>query len=213
MTLRAVLADDQASVRSELRTLLELDGRVEIVGEAADGLQLLDLLRRVTCDALLLDLTMPGKGGLEVLDDLARRGQRLPVVILSVHDDAAHVDRALSLGASGYVLKSARLDEIVGAIEAAVSGGAYVQPSLARPMLERHLILAGAKADARLGLSPRQLELLRALAIGLTNKEAAHLLGIGEETVKGYLKELYARLGVTTRSAAVAWGLRRGLIS
>ena len=210
--LRLVLADDQVEVRRELRALLEASANVTVVGEAGDGLQLLALLDRIHCDAVLLDLTMPRMSGLEVLRAMALRPDHPPIVALSIHDDAAHVDRALSLGASGYLLKSARPREIMDAIEAAVSGGAYVQPSLAQPMLRRHWVLSTNNPAPVAGVSPRQRELLRALAIGLGNKAIAHRLGIGEETVKGYLKDLYPRIGVSNRSAAVAWALRHRLI-
>lgn len=212
MRLRLLVADDQASVVAELRPLIEASGRVKVVGEANDGIELLALMDRVRCDVILLDLSMPRMSGLEVLRALASRPQRPPVVAFSIHDDAAHVDRALSLGASGYVLKQARPEEIVGAVEAAAAGGAYVQPSLAQQLLRRHLVLTDQTRQLGTSISPRQRELLRALAIGLGNKAIAHRLGIREETVKGYLKELYPRIGVSSRTAAVAWAMRHGLI-
>lgn len=212
MRLRLVVADDQASVVAELRPLIEASGRVKVVGEANDGIELLALMDRLRCDVVLLDLSMPRMSGLEVLRALASRPHRPPVVAFSIHDDAAHVDRALSLGASGYVLKQARPEEIVGAVEAAAAGGAYVQPSLAQQLLRRHLVLTDQTGQLGTSISPRQRELLRALAIGLGNKAIAHRLGIREETVKGYLKELYPRIGVSSRTAAVAWAMRHGLI-
>lgn len=212
MKLQVLLADDQATVRGELRPLLEATGRVNVIAEAGDGIELLSLMDRVRADAILLDLSMPRMDGLEVLRALSRRANHAPVVVFSVHDDAAHVDRALSLGASGYVLKSARPDEIIGAIEAAIAGGAYLQPSLAQPLLRRHLVIADHTNASATRVSPRQRELLRALTIGLGNKAIAHRLGIGEETVKGYLKELYPRIGVSSRAAAVAWAMRHGVV-
>jgi DNA-binding NarL/FixJ family response regulator len=245
--LRLVLAEDQVAVRAELRQLLEESQRITVVGEASDGLELLRLLDEVECDAVLLDLAMPRMSGLTFLEELraSPRGHP-PVIVLSMHDDAGHVDRALELGASGYVLKSARPSEIVTAVEAAIAGGAYIQPTLARPLIRRHLgtpakapgaasSLARTPRDMAAGspervparvpqatpartprigaaVSPRQLELLRALSLGLGNKEIAHRLGITDETVKGYLKDLYARIGVSGRAAAVAWAIRARLI-
>jgi len=212
MIMRLILVDDQAEIRSELRHLLESSGRVTVVAEAGDGLELLRVLERKRCDVILLDLTMPRMSGFEVLRALATRETHPPIVTLSIHDSAAHVDRALSLGASGYVLKSARPEEIIAAAEAAMAGGAYIQPSLARPLLKRHLVLTHQTGPASTQVSPRQHELLRALALGLGNKVIAHRLGIAEETVKGYLKELYPRIGASGRTAAVAWALRNNLI-
>ena len=121
--------------------------------------------------------------------------------------------RALGLGASGYILKSAPRDEIIRALTAAAGGGAYVQPSLAKPLLARYVVTDGpVSSDPPAQLTPRQLQLLRALAGGRSNKELAHDLGISEATVKGYLKELYARVGVRSRAGAVGYGMRQGLI-
>ncbi len=209
--LRVVLADDQLQLRAELKALLEAYG-IRVVGEAGNGRQLIDLLEGVSCDVVLLDLTMPISDGLQALATLARRPRTPPIVVLSVHDDAAHVDRALSLGASGYVLKSARTADLVAALQAAVAGGAYIQPSLARPMIDRHLALTGDPRRGSVVLSRRQEEMLRALAIGLRNKEIAHHLGLREETVKGYLSDLYAKIGSKGRASAVAWAMRHGII-
>lgn len=211
--LRVIVADDHEAVREGLRWMLRADDAVEVVGEAGDGRSLLGLLDAVACDAVLLDLAMPGMSGLDVLAALHAAGRSLPIVVLTMHDDASHVDRALALGASGYVLKSAPRDEIIRALRAAASGGAYVQPSLAKPLLARHMVAeASGVGEDPIQLTPRQLQLLRALAAGSANKELAHELGISEATVKGYLKELYARLGVTSRAGAVGYGLRHGLI-
>lgn len=211
--LRVIVADDHEAVREGLRWMLRADDQVEVVGEAADGQALLRLLDAMACDTVLLDLSMPGMSGLDVLAALHAAGRNLPVVVLTMHDDARHVDRALALGASGYVLKSAPRDEIIRALQAAASGGAYVQPSLAKPLLARHVVAdTPDTGEEPIQLTPRQLQLLRALAGGGANKELAHELGISEATVKGYLKELYARLGVTSRAGAVGYGLRHGLI-
>lgn len=211
--LRVIVTDDHEAVRAGLRWMLRSDDAVDVVAEASDGRSLLELLERVECDAVLLDLAMPGMGGLDVLDALGTAGRVVPVVVLTMHDDAGHVDRALALGASGYILKSAPRDEIVRALVAATSGGAYVQPSLAKPLLARYVTAgSGQEEQGAIQLTPRQLQLLRALAAGRANKELAHDLGITEATVKGYLKDLYAKLGVTSRAGAVGYGMRHGLI-
>ncbi|MEK6720400.1 MAG: response regulator transcription factor [Chloroflexota bacterium] len=211
--LRVLVADDHEAVRQGLRWMLRGDSTVEIVGEAGNGQELLELLDRVECDVVLLDLTMPGTSGLDVLTALNDMGRTVPIVVLTMHDDAGHVDRALALGASGYLLKSAPRDDILRALTAAVSGGVYVQPELAKPLLARHVVAGSGDVDERpIQLTPRQLQLLRALAAGSANKELAHDLGISESTAKGYLKELYARLGVTSRAGAVGYGMRHGLI-
>jgi len=171
------------------------------------------MLDTVACDVVLLDLAAANKTGLKILDELADRSNRPPTVVISTYDDAGHVDRALALGAVGYVLNSAPADEVIVALTHAAAGGAYIQPVLAKSVLQRHMQLSGAQASARVDLSRRQLELLRALALGLSNKEIAHLLDLAQGTVNDYMKQLYARLGVASRAAAVGVGIRRGLIA
>ncbi len=211
--LRVLVADDHEAVREGLRWMLRADDAVEVVGEAGDGAELLHLLDTVECDAVLLDLSMPGMSGLDVLAALKTANRAIPIVVLTMHDDAAHVDRALGLGASGYILKSAPRDELIQALTAAAGGGVYVQPSLAKPLLARYVLAgSGTAEESPVQLTPRKLQLLRALAAGRSNKELAHDLGISEATIKGYLKELYAKLGVTSRAGAVGYGLRHGLI-
>jgi NarL family two-component system response regulator YdfI len=212
MAMRILVADDHVAVREGLRWMLHSDEAVEVVGEAANGEELMALLDRTPCDAVLLDLSMPIMSGLDVLATLRAMDRQIPVVVLTMHDDPAHVDRALALGASGYILKSAPRDEMLRALTAAVAGGAYVQPSLAKPLLARYVVTGGPIADEPKALTPRQLQLLRALAAGRSNKALAHELGISEATVKSYLKELYARLEVSSRASAVAYGIRHQLI-
>ena len=210
--MRIIIADDHEAVREGLRWMLNADDQLEVVGDASDGAALLRLLDRVACDAVLLDLGMPGTSGHDVLGELALRDEAPPVVVLTMHDDPANVDRALALGASGYLLKSAPRDEIIRALRSAVDGGAYIQPTLAKPLLARHVPPEVGDPEAPAHLPPRQLQILRRLAAGRSNKELAAELGISEATVKGYLKELYSRLGVDSRAAAVSYGMRHGLI-
>lgn len=211
--LRVIIVDDHEAVREGLRWMLREDA-VEILGEAADGEALLQMLETASPDAVLLDLSMPGMGGHEVLARLRAAGRTVPVVVLTMHDDDASVDRALGLGAAGYILKSAPRDEMLRALRAATSGGAYVQPSLAKPLIERHVALPVSETpgETAVQLTPRQVQLLRALAAGRSNKELAHELELSQATVKGYLKDLYRRLDVTSRAGAVAYGMRHGLI-
>lgn len=211
MASRVIIADDHEDLRSDLRDALEPYG-IRVVGEAGTGSQLLAMAANVACDVILLDLAMPELDGLGTLRQLRRMPARPPVVVLSVHDDVAHVDRALELGASGYVLKSARVDRVVEAIGVAIDGGMYIHPTVARALVDRHLRLSEGATRVPDGISPRQHELVRALARGMGNKEIAGELGIGEETVKSYLSDLYARIGVTGRAPAVAWAMRRKLV-
>jgi len=210
--VRVVLADADDRVRGGLRRALAADGRLEVVREVSDGAALLALLPAISCDAVLLGLDLPGRSGLQVLAQLSGKPNRPVIVVLSIHDDASNVDRALALGAQVYILKSAAAAEIIGAVLHAVAGGVYLQPIIARAVVQRHLLLAGSSQRSLGGLSPRQLELLRALAIGMTNKEIAHLLDLSQGTVNDYMTDLFTRLGVASRAGAVSTGMRRGHI-
>jgi DNA-binding NarL/FixJ family response regulator len=211
--ISVLLVDDDADLRGELRALLEATGRVTVTGEVSSAEELIAGLGTWRCDAILLDLSMPGIGGLGALNDLARRAAAPPIVVLTMHDDAARVDRALALGASGYVLKSARPSLLVAALEAAVADESVLDPAIAASLVRRHLRLTPHRGWSRTGaLSPRQVDVLRGMSIGLGNKEIAGRLGLSEETIKGYVRDLYARIGVRSRSAAVAWGARNGVI-
>lgn len=206
------LVDDDAALRGDLCRLLEATGRVRVVGEAGSAEELAAALGGLRCDVILLDLSMPGRGGMSALQDLGRHPGAPPAVVLTMHDDAAHVDRALALGAAGYVLKSAPPDRIVDALEAARRGGSVLDPAVAAPLVRRHLRLSTREPSRSSALAPRQRDVLRGIAFGLANKEIAGRLGLSEETVKGYVRDLYDRIGVRSRSAAVAWAARNGLI-
>ena len=210
--IRVIVADDHEAIREGLRWMLGADDRIDVVADASDGAALLRLVERMPCDVILLDLEMPGMDGHAALTELMHREHAPPVVVLTMHDEPVAVDRALALGASGFILKSAPRDEIVRALESAIAGGAYIQPELAKPLLARHVPREVGDPDTPAHLPPRQLQILRRLAAGRSNKELAVELGITEATVKGYLKELYTRLGVTSRTEAVSYGMRHGLI-
>jgi DNA-binding NarL/FixJ family response regulator len=208
---RVLIADGDAASRRDVRNRVSADRRFRLVGEAADDTDLARLVRASRCQLLVLDLAMPGRGGFEVLAELTGHTNRLAVVAVSSRDDGGDVDRALALGALGYVLKTAPASEIMIALRALATGGAYVQPSVARDLFRRHFTLSDG--SSRLDLSRRQLEVLRALQHGLSNKQIAGLLGLAQGTVNDYIKELYLRLGVASRAAAVSVGFRRGILA
>lgn len=206
--MRVVLADDHSIVREGLRWMLEEEPGIEISGEADSGTSLLQLLGEEPADVVLLDLRMPGMGGLEALERLRQVAPGTKVIILTMHDEPAYVRRAIELGASGYLLKSADRQELVRALELVHSGGAYVQGELAAPLVQE---AAGVEQEAT-SLSPRESQVLFLVAQGFENKQIATELGISEATVKTHLKSVFARLEVASRAEAVAVALRRGLI-
>ena len=189
--------------------MLENEAGIEIVGEAADGREFLELVAGTQVELALLDVRMPKMTGLEALAELSRRGIEVKVIMLSMHDEGAYVKRAVELGASGYLLKNAGRDELLRAIETVASGGVYVQGELAGPLVQS---VTGNPEDATVVLSPRERDVLGLAAAGMENKQMARELGIAEATVKTYLASAYERLGATGRAEAVARAIRLGLI-
>jgi DNA-binding NarL/FixJ family response regulator len=204
--MRVVLADDHRLVRSGIRWVLENEEGLEIVGEAGDGAALLELLGAIPTDVVLLDVRMPGLGGLDVLPLISERHPSVRVVILSMHDEPAFIRAAIERGAAGYLLKSAGTDELRAALNAVVAGKSYVQPELAEHVFAQ---LTGSAAEPP---SQRGLAVLRLVADGLSTMDIASELGVSEAAVKTSLQQTFDRLGVSSRAEAVALALRRGLI-
>jgi DNA-binding NarL/FixJ family response regulator len=204
--MRVVLADDHAVVRNGLRWMLGPIDDIEVVGEAADGRALALLLETVETDVVLLDIRMPGLGGLDVLPEIIRDHPRIRVVILSMHDEPAYITTAIERGAAGYLLKSAGLDEVIAALRAVTKGRSYVQADLVPHVMD------AVSGDAPPVLSDRERTILRLVADGASTRDIASDLGVSEATVKTDLSAVFDALGVSTRAEAVARALRSGLI-
>jgi DNA-binding NarL/FixJ family response regulator len=207
--MRIVIADDHWTVRDGLKWMLSDETDIDVVGEAANGVELLEILATTDADIVLLDVNMPEMGGLEALEVLRKESPSLGVIVLSMHDKVVYVKRAVELGANGYLLKSAGKDELVRAIGIVAGGGSYVQGELTGVILES---ATSSAADTRPRLSNREHQVLSRVAQGEENKQIASALGISEATVKTYLKSIFERLEVHSRAEAVAVGLRLGII-
>ena len=217
--IRVVLVDDQNLVRQGIRSLLALDQRVVVIGEAANGGEALDIIEQTTPDVVLLDLRMPRLDGIGTLTQLARRGSSPAVLVLTTFDDDEAVLGAMRAGARGYLLKDVTLEELVAAIETLAAGGRLVQPAVTAAMLDR---LAGeplpstqrlADAPTPQALTQREVEVLRLMAAGYANREIAEVLHLAEGTVKNHVSNVLFKLGVRDRTRAVLRGLELGLIA
>jgi DNA-binding NarL/FixJ family response regulator len=210
MSIRLLIADDHEVVRTGLKSILS-GTDVEIVAEAANGEQAIQLTEEHKPDVVLLDIRMPDNDGLVVLGRLKMQRQNLPVLIFSTYDNPTYVARAVALGASGYLLKGSTREEIVQAIRTVASG----ETAWSREDLRR---VTGALATPRLDadidvpLTQRESEVLRQLALGLTNKEIAQALHISYETVKEHVQHILRKLGVSDRTQAAVWAVRKGLV-
>lgn len=212
--IRVVLADDHAVLRAGLRLLLENQTGFEVVGEAASGLEALTLAEQLHPDLILLDLSMPGLNGLDALSTLRRLAPSARVLILTMHDDAQYLRRALKEGAAGYVLKKAADSDLLAAIHAVLRGEVYVHSSMTRVLLEDMLPTPQtAPEDVWAGLSEREQEVLKMVALGHTSAEIGDQLNLSPKTVETYRARGMEKLGLITRAALVRFALQRGLLS
>jgi DNA-binding NarL/FixJ family response regulator len=214
-TTRVLLADDHAVLRSGLRLLLDGQPNIEVIGEAANGSEALALALDTTPDVILLDLTMPQLGGLDVLPLLRQKLPECRILILTMHDDESYLRQALQKGASGYVLKKAADVELISAIQAVMRGDVYVHPSMTRALLDD--MVSGSQPpdtneDIWSALSEREQEVLQLVALGHTSKEIADQLALSVKTVDTYRSRGMEKLGLHSRAALVRFALKNNLL-
>ena len=214
MNTRILLADDHAVLRAGLRLLLENQPGLEVVGEASSSLEALDLAAKLNPNLILLDLSMPGLGGLDALPALRKSVPGARVLILTMHDDPQYLRQALKHGASGYVLKKAADQELLSAVRAVMRGEVYVHPSMTRVLLDDMLTDTSAVAgDSWETLSERDQMVLKLVVLGYTGAEIGEQLNLGIKTVDTYRMRGMEKLGLSNRAALVRFALKKGLIS
>lgn len=205
------LAEDHTVVREGLRKILEQQPDLRVVGEAHRGDDALEAIARLRPNVALLDFRLPGLSGVEVTTRVVAAWPEVKVVILSAYDDVDYVVAALQAGVAGYLLKTVRSEDLVAAVRAVHAGEAVLQPAVAQKLAQYWQRRGAGDADVR--LTPRELEVLRLLARGLPNKLIARRLGIRLHTVEGHLANLFAKLGVTSRTEAALYAVHHGLLS
>lgn len=212
--IRLLLVDDQSLFREALHTLLSLQPDFEIVAEAADGEQALAAVARHAPDIVLMDLRMPVMSGAEATRRLRQAGPLPRVIVLTTFDEDAEVIEALRAGASGYLLKASNADRLCGAIRAAYQGASVLEPGIAAKLTAGLATPTAPKSSVALvePLSQRELDVLRGLANGGSNKEIAARLGISEGTVKNHMTNVLGKLGVLDRTQAALRARELGLI-
>ena len=210
-TIKIMIADDHSMIREGLKSLLELEGDIQVVAEAEDGVDCLEKLKICTPDVLLLDINMPRKNGLEVLQTLKSSKSKVKVLVLTVHNEVEYLMKAVDIGVDGYILKDSESAELKKAIFSIVEGENYIQPSLI-PSLNSKMIEKNRDEGKIESLTKRELEVLKLLAVGMYNKEVAEKLNISERTVKNHVSNIFKKIEVTDRTQAAVFAIRNNLI-
>jgi DNA-binding NarL/FixJ family response regulator len=208
--IRVLIVDDHAVVRQGLRTFLELQDGIEVVGEAADGEEALAVAAETTPDVALVDLVMPRLDGIATIERLRTSSPATRVLVLTSFLDDDMIFPAVRAGAAGYLLKDAQPADLVAAIRTVSEGKAQLDPSVAARVLEE--LAADARTPAPELLTAREREVLALLARGLANKAIARELGVSEKTVKTHVSNILGKLGVHDRTQAALYAVRRGLV-
>ncbi len=207
--IKILLADDHPIVRDGLRGAFAEERDIEVVGEASDGREAVERAVSAGVDVVLMDLRMPGMDGVQAITALREREPGIRVLVLTTFDSESDVLPAIEAGATGYLLKDAPVDELLRAVRAAHRGEAVLSPSVARQLMGQ-VRKPGAAGTV---LSERELDVLRLVADGASNRDAAARLFISEASIKTHLQHVFDKLGVRDRAAAVAEAYRRGLLS
>ena len=212
--IRVLLVDDHAIVREGVKMILAKEPDFEVVGEAQDGRQALELVERMKPNVVVMDISMPEMGGIEATQQVKERYAGVNVIALTMHEDESYVFKLLRAGAAGYVLKRAAAQDLVQAVRAAAKGEAFLYPSVARKVVEDYLkrVEAGEERERYDGLTEREKEILTHIAEGLSNQQIAQKLYISIKTVQTHRAHILEKLGLHDRTELVRYAIRKGLI-
>jgi len=209
--LRIFLADDHAVVREGLKTLINGQPDMIVIGEAGDGETAWQQARECLPDIVIMDITMPGLNGVLATTRLKRACPQIKVLTLSVHDDTSYLRQLLTAGAAGYLLKHAAADDLIQAIRIVAAGGLYLDPALAGHVVARYVQVPGVTSALEgMELSEREIEVVQQIAHGYSNKEIATQLNLSVKTVETYRARAMEKLGIASRSALVRYALEHG---
>ena len=212
--IKILLCDDHAVVRMGLKMLLNNNKDIEVIGEASEGDEAIRLAQELKPNVVIMDLSMPhGKDGLTATTELKKLMPEIAILILTMHDDEEYLFRAIQVGASGCILKSAPQEELLGAIRSVSNGNAYLHPSATKRLMEEYIgSVKQGNSDTFNLLSDREKEVLTLIAKGFSNKEIAEKLFISVKTVETHKSNLMEKLQMKTRPELVAFALKKGLL-
>jgi len=211
MPIQILIADDHGVLRAGLRTLLNAEPNLEVVGEASDGDTVLRLANELRPDIVLLDISMPGPGGIEVTRQLKESLPELRVLILTAHEDESMLREAVQAGAAGYIIKRAVESELINAILSVSRGDLYVHPAMTRALLKETSLFPSMPEPSVESLTPREIEVLRLIAKGYTNGQIAKELSLSVRTVESHRANLMGKLELRSRVELVRYAMEHGL--
>jgi two-component system response regulator DegU len=206
--LKAMIVDDHLVVREGLKQLLEVDDEIQVIAEASNGLECLRQLDKLSPDLIFMDVRMPGISGIETTRLIHQKYPRIKIIVLTIYDDDQYVTEAIQAGANGYVLKKVQRDELIQIIRLVMGNQAFLDPSVTAKVFHR---LKGGKntpeRDEKVSLTHRELEILKGMVAGHTDRKIGDFLHVSEHTVRSHIKSLYRKLRVSSKSQAVAKAL------
>ncbi len=209
-SVSVLLVEDHGVVREGTRELLEQEEGIEVIGEAASAEEALDLIRLRVPDVMIVDIQLPGMNGIELVQAVAGTAPRVRCLMLSAYDDYVYASEALDAGACGYLLKTVSVGELIGAVHAVASGATVLDDAISRRLTKRWRRYERPPAD---DLTPRELDVVRMLARGNSNKEIASELGLGLRTVESYVSNILSKFGVRSRTEAALYAINHHLVS
>lgn len=212
MAIQVMIADNHSMIREGLKQLLELEGEFKVIGEACDGVDCIEKLKKVKPDILLLDINMPNMNGLEVIEKMKESDCNVKVLVLTVHNEVEYLLKAVDMGVNGYLLKDSESTELKQAIISVMNGEDYIQPSLI-PVLNAKMIDRNNDNEKISNLTKRELQVLKLLSIGKLNRQVADELQISERTVKNHVSNIFKKIDVKDRTQAAVFAIRNNLIN
>jgi DNA-binding NarL/FixJ family response regulator len=217
MTISVLLVDDQTLIREGIKSLLALSDKVQVVGEASDGISALDSITALQPNVVLMDISMPRLDGIQALQQLQKQGSNIPVIFLTTFDDPQLVMRGMQAGAKGFLLKDVSLEVLIEGIQTVASGETLLQPAITERLLQGLQGLKGINNEFSApepieSLTAKEQEILRLMASGYSNKEISNALHKSEGTVKNHISNILSKLNVRDRTRAVLLAIEKGLI-
>ncbi len=209
--IKILLVDDHAIMRDGIKALLSIYDDIEVVGEASEGREALEMARELNPDVVVMDISMPGMDGLEVTHRLTKRNPKMKVIILTQHDNKEYILSTIKVGAAGYIPKKALGSDLVSAIRAVCSGDSFLYPSAAKTLIDDYRKQA-EQPDIYESLTEREREILKLIAEGRTSREIAESLYISQKTVQGHRTKIMEKLDLHNRTELIKYAMRKGLV-